>query len=267
MVVEDSLAVEFVEEGSGWNKAGPASYRSLEVSNARLSNFSSRIVEVPVEPLFGSLLMQISHVTDEGYSSLLSEREFKGEISSLEAHARHLMPMGCHVNARDGLVCQVDKVLFTDPVGDVAGVGFSNGPSANGPSEEQHNALGFRLDLQIVNFEAGDSGAAHTSVVDKNMGFDEAVNAPKVTTRRRKKSKKRMAQLVYGDITSTTAISDDSIADDDIEHRNAIIRNEAEATWEVSQALGIYFDCEKDKLLDVFTDLEYEERKRNMSRA
>ena len=102
---------------------------------------------------------------------------------------------------------------------------------------------------------------------DKNMGFDKAVNAPRVTTRRRKKSKKCMAQLVYGDITSTTAISDDSIADDDIEHKNAIIRNEAEVTWEVSQALGIYFDCEKDKLLDVFTDLEYEKRKGNMSRA
>ena len=76
-----------------------------------------------------------------------------------------------------------------------------------------------------------------------------------------------MVQLVYGDKPSVDATSDESLADEDIEHKNLTIRKEAEATWEVSQSLSISFDCEKENLLEVFMDLEHKELKRKKSRA
>ena len=72
---------------------------------------------------------------------------------------------------------------------------------------------------------------------------------------------------MYGGKARDAIISDDSISDGDIEHRNLIIRNEAMATWEVSQSLGISFYCGKEKLIEMFMELEHEEMKGKMSRA
>ena len=52
-----------------------------------------------------------------------------------------------------------------------------------------------------------------------------------------------------------------SLSDEDIEHRNYVILKEAEATWEVSQTLGITFDSEKSQLIEVFKKLEEDERR------
>ena len=122
------------------------------------------------------------------------------------------------------------------------------------------------LDAQCI-IGGSDKSEGSLCAVSKNPGLAGNSKAVKPSGRRRKKSKKRVAQLVYNDKEAVAATSNDSIADDDIEHRNSIIRNEAVATWEVSQSLGISFDCDKDRLLKVFMDLEHEEMKGKKPRA
>ena len=39
------------------------------------------------------------------------------------------------------------------------------------------------------------------------------------------------------------------------------------ATWEVSHSLGISFDCDKEKLIEVLMELEHEEMNGKISRT
>ena len=79
---------------------------------------------------------------------------------------------------------------------------------------------------------------------------------------RAKKPRKSVSQLVYREENLEVNISNASLFDDDdIKHRNFVILKEAVASWEVSQALGFSFDCDKEQLIEVFMELEQEERR------
>ena len=160
-------------------------------------------------------------------------------------------------------------VLPQTNFGDDSSLGLCNVLSFNGPSEKVFNemdSISYGLDLQCVN-DVCDMLEVSMFDVDGNLGMASGFNGFKPSGRRRKKSKKRVAQLVYGDKDPNDVISDDSILDDGIEHKNSIIRNETVATWDVSQSLGISFDCDKEKLIEVFMESEHEEMKGKMSRT
>ena len=52
------------------------------------------------------------------------------------------------------------------------------------------------------------------------------------------------------------------LSDKDIHHRNFVILKEATAIWEASQMLRISFNRDKNILIDVFKQLEEDERSR-----
>ncbi|XVE74376.1 hypothetical protein DITRI_Ditri12bG0011800 [Diplodiscus trichospermus] len=79
-------------------------------------------------------------------------------------------------------------------------------------------------------------------------------------TRGRRKSKQVLSKAIAVDNEQDFLSSDISISDDDIEHRNRILLQEAEATWEVSSVLGLVFDREKERMIEVFHSLEKEDR-------
>ena len=64
----------------------------------------------------------------------------------------------------------------------------------------------------------------------ENEGMDGMFILPKASTRRRKKLRKSVAQLVYGEENLEVNISDASLSDEDIEHRNSIIWKEVVAS-------------------------------------
>ena len=92
-----------------------------------------------------------------------------------------------------------------------------------------------------------------------NVGIKDKSILSKPSSKKRKNPRKSVAQLVYGEENLEANLSDVSLSDDDIEHRNSVILKEVVASWEVSQALGISFDCDKEQLIEVFMELEQEE--------
>ena len=136
------------------------------------------------------------------------------------------------------------------------------GPNSVGLNTE--NLISHGLDINVVSSDSGNSVAPFFNTAEVSA-VECGPIVPKIIGRRKKKNKKSISELLYGDKASIVGTSDGSIADDDIEHRNSIIRKEAEATWEVSQMMGISFDCKKNNLIKVFMDLEQAkiERKEN----
>ncbi|XVE65737.1 hypothetical protein DITRI_Ditri08aG0023400 [Diplodiscus trichospermus] len=49
------------------------------------------------------------------------------------------------------------------------------------------------------------------------------------------------------------------VENNDIAHRNSIIRREAAATWEISTVLGVVFDKDKNQMTDIFQRMEEED--------
>ncbi|XVE81905.1 hypothetical protein DITRI_Ditri15bG0103600 [Diplodiscus trichospermus] len=85
------------------------------------------------------------------------------------------------------------------------------------------------------------------------------------TTRRSKKTAKVNFEVPFEKQDPTFFNSDFSISDEDIEHRNSIILREAEETWKISSVLGLVFDKDKKELIEVFKNLEEEDRRRKAS--
>ncbi|XVE78776.1 hypothetical protein DITRI_Ditri14bG0005100 [Diplodiscus trichospermus] len=60
---------------------------------------------------------------------------------------------------------------------------------------------------------------------------------------------------------------DFSISDNDIEHRNSVIRKEAEATCEVCFILGAVFGREREQMIKAFHRLEDDDRRRKANQG
>ncbi|XVE89931.1 hypothetical protein DITRI_Ditri20bG0035800 [Diplodiscus trichospermus] len=71
---------------------------------------------------------------------------------------------------------------------------------------------------------------------------------PSSIVRRKRKSTKVKSDKSVVKQATTPSISEFSLSDKDIEHRNSVILQEAEETWKVISVLGIVFDKEKDQL-------------------
>ncbi|XVF62072.1 hypothetical protein PTKIN_Ptkin08bG0187700 [Pterospermum kingtungense] len=78
---------------------------------------------------------------------------------------------------------------------------------------------------------------------------------------RRKNSKKRRDKRVMTEIIKEAQIlegdiSDDSISDNDIQHRNTLILSEAEKVVEVCEEVGYFFKNRREQMVDYFAALE-----------
>ena len=254
--VEESMVVDVAEGASGGAIEEMTALCSLEADNVRLSLTPCGDLDAFAELDFGSHLAYEFHYADLGFCSTLSESEMIGGI----AHAWAFAPLECLEMDSKGMCCEAANSNISNQLEYEPGLGPFNVELVFGSDKEvckDMDHIPCRLDAHCVS----DKSEGSLCAVIKNSGMAGSSKAVKPSGRRRKKSTKHVAQLVYGDKASTVVTSDDSIADDDIEHRNSIIRNEAEVTWEVSQSLGISFDCDKDRLLEVFMDLEHEEMK------
>ena len=101
------------------------------------------------------------------------------------------------------------------------------GPDSVGLNTE--NPISHGLDTNVVSSDSGNSVAPFFNTAEVPT-VECGPIAPKIIGRRKKKNKKSVSELLYGDKASVAGTSDGSITDDDIEHRNSIIRKEAEAT-------------------------------------
>ena len=172
---------------------------------------------------------------------------------------------------KNEVVGHVEDAHSLDLLRDDVSVGHAYGMLLNGPDGEYPNECDVGLESHGC-IDAIESCEASVPEANRRCRFVDGPMAPKVTSTRRKKPKKSMAQIMYGNKSSGVAssnesLADEDIADEDIEHRNLTIRKEAEATWEVSQSLGITFDCEKENILAVFMELENQELKGKKAHA
>ena len=200
---------------------------------------------------------------DFGFCSLMSEHELTGGSLWAVESAWSLTPFVSDHEDRQVEVRSDRSFAHLGLESDLQQL-LTLGPSNVGLNAAETNTYGLGFHAN-----SSDSGKLDESTMNvvKDPGADAGSKAGKTIGRRKKKNKKYVAELVYGDKASVASSSEGSIADEEIEHRNSIIRKEAEATWEVSQIMGISFDCEKNKLLQVFMDLEQTELERKGSRA
>ncbi|XVE81045.1 hypothetical protein DITRI_Ditri15bG0031600 [Diplodiscus trichospermus] len=84
---------------------------------------------------------------------------------------------------------------------------------------------------------------------------------PKTNRKGKGKSCKEFQETIEEGLDISPDCSDFSLSDVDIEHRNSILRNEAETTWEVSSILGVVFDREKEDMIEVFTRMKDEDKR------
>ncbi|XVE85399.1 hypothetical protein DITRI_Ditri17bG0088000 [Diplodiscus trichospermus] len=61
---------------------------------------------------------------------------------------------------------------------------------------------------------------------------------------------------------TTSSISGFSISDEEFEHRNLVNLQEAEEIWKVSLDFGVVIDKDRNQVIEVFKNLEEEDRKR-----
>ncbi|XVE89617.1 hypothetical protein DITRI_Ditri20bG0010300 [Diplodiscus trichospermus] len=78
--------------------------------------------------------------------------------------------------------------------------------------------------------------------------------------RGRRKSQQVLSEAITVDKEPDFFFSDCSISNENIDHKNWILLKEAEATWEVSSVLGLVFDRDKERMIEVFHNLEKKDR-------
>ena len=138
---------------------------------------------------------------------------------------------------------------------------ISNGPHVeneimdNGPHVENEILdNGVTNGLATPDFSDGSVGSR-----SKSKRFTGLLNKTKkqnLKMRKKRRNRKGLSELVYGEKDHDACNSELSIVDEDIEHRNAVILKEAETTWEVSSVLGLTFDRDKNHVIEVFKELE-----------
>ncbi|XVE68886.1 hypothetical protein DITRI_Ditri09bG0105200 [Diplodiscus trichospermus] len=75
------------------------------------------------------------------------------------------------------------------------------------------------------------------------------------------KVKRHEASTCHVEVESRkNEVSDQSISDEDIENRNALILKEAELDWEMSSTLGLVFVKSRPQMTEIFANLEMEDR-------
>ncbi|XVE84682.1 hypothetical protein DITRI_Ditri17bG0033000 [Diplodiscus trichospermus] len=81
--------------------------------------------------------------------------------------------------------------------------------------------------------------------------------------RGRRRAKQELLETIKTGQEEAGVGFDESLSDEDIAHRNVIIRKETEATWEVSALLRLVFNKNKSQMIEVFQrmeELDMEER-------
>ena len=195
--------------------------------------------------------------SDMGYSSKLSKIELIGGYLSHAVQEWNCLPTECK--------CRTSIK--------------ETGPAVNGPTSDDLDEafrLGFsncliEIGLNVVDSEKleDDSGGPveiyPINEVDEESNFSLAnqrvggiCRKPKkvVPPEVRKRKYKGLTELGYVKNEVGVDDSNSSLSDSDIEHRNSVILNESIATFEVSKALGLFFDCDNDQLIEVFKNLE-----------
>ncbi|XVE68528.1 hypothetical protein DITRI_Ditri09bG0075200 [Diplodiscus trichospermus] len=157
-------------------------------------------------------------------------------------------------------VCQVGAKLPHEVVGNSNGVGFSESQDCNEHGANEDNLI---LGLGVVSvvprssIEASVDGGNLKDKRKKKMGEIYAkATISKPVARGRRKPRKELVNAIKECLDLGITHSDFSISDDDIQHRNLVLRKEVEDTWEVSSVLGLVFDREKEQMIELFHDLE-----------
>ncbi|XVE85396.1 hypothetical protein DITRI_Ditri17bG0087700 [Diplodiscus trichospermus] len=113
-------------------------------------------------------------------------------------------------------------------------------------------------------------GSCEKAIVPLSIGINRTLRSSKKGEKNRryyngksengqKKSPTSIQNIIGEAENVTTDFSDFSIFGDDIAHRNSVIRNKAEATWEISFVLGMVFDKDKNQMIEIFQRLEEED--------
>ncbi|XVE80586.1 hypothetical protein DITRI_Ditri14bG0151500 [Diplodiscus trichospermus] len=126
--------------------------------------------------------------------------------------------------------------------------------------EETTNAKGSKGCLNSGRQKERMSGYAAKKNKKKRMGdIMSETPASALKARTRRKNNKDLEIFIREDQEPTAVSLDFSISDEDIDHRNSIIRRKAEAMWEVSSILGVVFDKDKEQMIAIFSKLDKEE--------
>ena len=79
--------------------------------------------------------------------------------------------------------------------------------------------------------------------------------------RRRRKLRKKIRETLDGEKDLPVSAFDMSISDINTDHRNALFSKKAEATWDVSSTLGLVFNKDNKQMVNIFRQLEEDDRK------
>ena len=201
--------------------------------------------------------------SDKGYSSKLSKSELIGGDLSHAVQEWNCLPTDhkCRTSIKE--MCPTVNGPTSDDLDEADRLGFSNCLIESGLNVEDLEKLEDDSDRPVEIYP--------TNEVDEESNFSLANQRVAGICRKSKKvvhpevrTRKYKGLTELGYIVNEVGVddSDSSLSDSDIEHRNFVILNEAIATFEVSKALGLSFECDNDQLIEVFKNLEEGERLR-----
>ena len=97
----------------------------------------------------------------------------------------------------------------------------------------------------------------------KSKGSIDCVKVKKTNSavKRRRKLRKEIREALDGENGLPVTALDMSVSDTDTDHMNVLPSKEAEATWEVCSALGLVFNKDDRQMVNIFRQLEEDDRK------
>ena len=97
----------------------------------------------------------------------------------------------------------------------------------------------------------------------KNKGSIECYKVKKTNfaVRRKRKLRKEIREALDGEKDLPVCAFDRSISDIDIDHTDALLSKEAEATWDVNSALDLVFNKDNRQMVNIFRQLEEDDKK------
>ncbi|XVE68742.1 hypothetical protein DITRI_Ditri09bG0093900 [Diplodiscus trichospermus] len=203
---------------------------------------------------------------------VFSEQEMVGAMKFSIAHDMGkeveyaLVEVGgpcCRTRNEDGSyhACHFSEVSFTR-VSDIVGL------SANSEDNGLESLEG-KVDLELTTGIVGPlsicgpfNETSNSKVKRKKKVGDLYGKSSKSTpiVRGKRRAKQELLDAEKAGQEEYLDWSERSVSDEDIEHRNSILRKEAEATWEIGAMLGLVFDKNRSQMIEVFQRMEEMDR-------
>ena len=201
--------------------------------------------------------------SDIDYSSKLSENELSGGHLSLAVHVWNNTLVGQKCRTSKEYVGLAENGPITGYCDESSGMGLSNRVMDHGLIEEVSDKLGDISGRPVEIYPIiEEDEVSNSSLVNQREGGTCSMPKKVELSVGRRRKYKGLSELGYDDIEAGEDVSVSSLSDSDIEHRNSVILNEAIATLEVCEELGLSFDCDNDQLIEVFKNLDKGERMR-----